>query len=85
MQVSFNPYSNQRCKPNFKALSTAQIAEATKGFGQANHLKTDVVIGAIKLEQVDIDKFKELIPALINDGKKFVAGILDEMVKNYKP
>lgn len=78
MQINFNPSIKQQ---NFKALSDAQIANITKGMGQAEQFKTDVVRGAIKLDGADIQKLTELIPKLKEQGELFVAFILEKVVK----
>lgn len=83
MQVSFNPYS-QKCKPNFQALTPAQIAEHTKNTHTAEMFKTDVARGAIQLDQDDMQKLASLATELKAKGKKFVAFILDDVVQGHK-
>lgn len=78
MQINFNPNIRQQ---NFRALSDAQLLNITKGMGQAEQFKTDVLRGALKLDETDIQKLNVLIPKLKEQGELFVAFILEKVVK----
>lgn len=84
MQVSFNP-SVKSYNPNFKALSPVQIAEYTKSADAAAMFKTDVLRGAIKLDDADRKTLSELAIKLKSDGEIFVARILNKILNPNNP
>lgn len=79
MQVSFNPQKSY--SPNFKALSPAQIAEHTKSLHDVTNFKTDIVRGAIKLDDTDRANLTALYDNLKRQGDVAISFVLDKILK----